>query len=237
MSDVDRLRAAMREPVEFATVDVERIMAAGTRIRRRRQLRNAATAVAGVAAVMVIVVGGVDWLRPAAVQPGVQPTLTVTSPARPTSMSGKRIYGHLVRTGSMDELGELVFYFYDLAEFATPDVRFGLVGARMSPEGRMFDFYATNETEGSGTAPGFHGASIANGNGRIPAFGYYAGPAAKITAVIDGKTVEAHQANWSEDPTIKVWWFDYSASEPSDLAAFDGSGKPLPVGKSGFGRG
>lgn len=237
MSDVDRLRAAMREPVEFAPVDVERVMAAGTRIRRRRQLRNAATAVAGVAAVMVIVVGGVDWLRPAAVQPGVQPTLTVTSPARPTSMSGKRIYGHVIRTGSMDELGELAFYFYELDEPKPPGVRFGLVGARMSPEGRMTDFYATNETEGSDKALGFHAASIANGNGLIPAFGYYSGPAAKITAVIDGKTVEAHQASWSEDVTVKVWWFDYSASEPTNLAAFDAAGNPLPLGNSGFGRG
>lgn len=77
----------------------------------------------------------------------------------------------------------------------------------------------------------------ASDNGRIPAFGYYSGPAAKITATIGGKTVQAHQTDWSEDPSVKVWWFDYSTKEPSNLAAFDAAGAPLPLGDNTFGRG
>ncbi|SDI80041.1 hypothetical protein SAMN05192558_1127 [Actinokineospora alba] len=237
MTDLDRLRAAMREPVEFAPVDVERVMAAGTRIRRRRRLRNGMAAVAGVAAVMVIIVGSADWLRTAAVQPAGTPSLTITSPARPTSQSGKPIMGDIIRAGDLHESGELAFYLFPIDEPGLEETRFGLVAGRMSPEGRISDHYTTNETEGPDTAPGFHGASIASDNGRIPAFGYYVGPATKITATIGGKTVQAHQAEWSENRSVKVWWFDYSTKEPSNLAAFDASGTPLPLGNNGFGRG
>ncbi|MBC6445599.1 hypothetical protein [Actinokineospora xionganensis] len=237
MTDIDRLRAALREPVEFAPVDVEQIMAAGTRIRRRRQLRNGMAAVAGVAAVMVIIVGGAGRLRTAPVQPAGTPSLTITSTPRPVSLSGKPIIGDVIRTGDLHEWGELAFYLYPIDEPSLPQTRFGLVAGRMSPEGRITDLYTINETDGPDKAPGFHGSSVANAAGRLPAFGYYTGPATKITAVIEGKTMQAHQADWSEDRSVKVWWFDYSTAEPTNLAAFDASGAPLPLGNNGFGRG
>lgn len=146
--------------------------------------------------------------------------------------------GQPVNTGSTGPGGELVFRFVKVDEPEyLPNVHFGVLAGRTDAKGVFTGHYATNETVGSDKAPGFHGASVASGNGRIPAFGYYSGPATKITATIGGKTVQANQADWSEDPTIKVWWFDYSTKEPSNLAAFDAAGAPLPLGNNSFGRG
>ena len=93
--------------------------------------------------------------------------------------------------------------------------------------------------DGSDRAPGFHAVSGAmNVEGDdIPAFGYYAGPATKITA----GGVRARQAVWSEDPGVVVFWFhpadvpeNFTASNP---AAFDRAGRKLPTGHSEVGVG
>ncbi|WP_436497928.1 hypothetical protein [Actinokineospora sp. HUAS TT18] len=240
MSDLESLRAALREPppTAFSPIDLDRVMAEGSRLRRRRQLRVVGGSVAVVATVTAVAVVGAAWLRPSAsVEVGTPPTISSTSPPATTPPTatedvGNQVLGELVRTGTADSAGELVFYFHDLGQG-----RFGVSGARRAADGTIVDRYATNETVGHDKAPGFHGASVAFETGRIPAFGYYSGPAAKITAKIGGKTVQAHQAAWSLDPSIKVWWFDYSTTEPTKLAAFDAAGKPLPLGNDQFGRG
>ncbi|CRK57209.1 hypothetical protein [Alloactinosynnema sp. L-07] len=183
--------------------------------------------------------------QPTATPTNTSPTpipTTATKPARPGKPTAPAepehvFLGEPVKTGVRGPGGELVFRFTKVDVAQLPGVHFGLLAGRTNAQGVFDGIYSTNETEGSDKAPGFHGASVAFETGRIPAFGYYSGPAAKITAKIGGNTVQAHQADWSEDASIKVWWFDYSTTEPSNLAAFDAAGKPLPLGNNQFGRG
>jgi hypothetical protein len=127
-----------------------------------------------------------------------------------------------------------VFYGVKVDVKQLPETTFGIVAGFRSADGKVTSEYATNEFEGSDEAPGFH--AVSGGMNGIPSFGYYAGPVAKITAKIDGKAVTAHQAAWSVDPNIVVFWFD-SAADPTDLEAFDASGKKLPAGNTGVGHG
>ena len=97
-----------------------------------------------------------------------------------------------------------------------------------------------NETEGDDTAPGFHavqgGMIVGEDNAATPAFGYYAGPAAKITAQGKGGTVTARQAVWSGDSAVVVFWFDPAEVGkefmPKNLTAFDAAGERLPAGNN-----
>ena len=109
-----------------------------------------------------------------------------------------------------------------------------MAGAR-DAAGGLTDLVITNETTGSDKAPGFHGVSGGlNVNGHdVPAFGYYAGPAAKISAT----TGVAHQARWSADPNVVVFWFDPGTADPENLKAFDAAGNELPAGHTGVGHG
>ncbi|WP_436497924.1 hypothetical protein [Actinokineospora sp. HUAS TT18] len=200
----------------------------------------AAIATSGVA--MATSSGEPESVVVAAAQPAKPTAGEPTRPPRPGSTSAPAepehvFLGEPVKTGVRGPGGELEFRFTKVDIAQLPEIHFGLLAGRTNAQGVFDGIYATNETVGSDKAPGFHGASIAFETGRIPAFGYYAGPAAKITARIGGKTVQAHQADWSVDPSIKVWWFDYSTIEPTDLAAFDAAGKPLPLGNNQFGRG
>ncbi len=152
----------------------------------------------------------------------------------PVEESDNTPWGDVISTGVRGDTGELVFYGIKVDLKELPETTFGIMAGYRSADGRLSTEYTTNEYEGSDKAPGFHGVSA--GLNGIPAFGYYAGPAAKITAKVSGKTVTAHQAAWSVDPTIVVFWFD-AGPEPSDLAAFDVSGKKLPAGNTGVGHG
>ena len=47
----------------------------------------------------------------------------------------------------------------------------------------------------------------------------------------------AHQARWSADPNVVVFWFDPGVAEPQDLKAYDAAGNELPAGNTGVGHG
>ncbi len=63
----------------------------------------------------------------------------------------------------------------------------------------------------------------------IPEFGYYAGPAATITAQQGGRQIQAHLARWSANTRIVIFWFTPS-SALQDLAAYNAAGQQLPAG-------
>jgi hypothetical protein len=92
------------------------------------------------------------------------------------------------------------------------------------------DAVMANETAGSDKAVGFHAVqgSMEIDQGVTPTFGYYVGPAAKITAKVGGKTVTASQATLSG--SIQVFWLD--AANVKILAAYDAKGKKLPTGNA-----
>ena len=124
-------------------------------------------------------------------------------------------------------------------EKAIPKTHFGIMAGRQLPSGELVDEVMANETTGSDNAPGFHAVQGSMGldAGKSPTFGYYVGPAAKITAKAGGKTVTAKHATWSEDPSVVVFWFSPSVSGVGKLAAFNSAGKQLPTGNSGVGVG
>jgi hypothetical protein len=146
--------------------------------------------------------------------------------------------GEVIGTGIRDSSGELVFYGVKVAEPRLPQTTFGVMGGIRDAAGGLKDVIIVNETSGGDKASGFHAVTGgANLDGHdVPSFGYYAGPAAKITAQVGGSSVVAHQARWSADPNVVVFWFD-TAADPGRLRAFDAAGNKLPTGRTGVGHG
>jgi hypothetical protein len=147
--------------------------------------------------------------------------------------------GDVIASGIDLRSGEVVFYGVEVADKALPETSFGIMAGVRKGQGAPTSRVMANEFDGSDRAPGFHAVSGAmNVEGDdIPTFGYYAGPAAKITA----GGVTARQAVWSEDPGVVVFWFDPADVSrdftASDLAAFDRTGRKLPTGHSEVGVG
>jgi len=69
------------------------------------------------------------------------------------------------------------------------------------------------------------------GDQHIPVFGYFSGPAAKITTSVHGQTVAANLATWTEDPSVVFFWFDpdlvADSASLTPLIAYDANGKRL----------
>ena len=167
----------------------------------------------------------------------VSPPPTRVSASEHAASDQERL-GEVIGTGIRDSSGELVFYGVKMAEPRLPQTTFGVMGGIRDAAGGLKDVIIANEFAGSDKAPGFHAVTGgANLDGHdVPSFGYYAGPAAKITAQIGGSSVVAHQARWSADPNIVVFWFD-SAADPGRLRAYDAAGNKLPTGSTGVGHG
>ena len=113
------------------------------------------------------------------------------------------------------------------------------MAGRRTADGALTEDVITNETSGSDRAPGFHAVQGSmNVNGRqTPTFGYYVGAAKKITAKAHGKTLTAGQSTWSEDPSVRIFWFAPMVSGIEKLTSLDKNGKRLPAGNAGVGVG
>jgi hypothetical protein len=139
----------------------------------------------------------------------------------------------VIRTGLTEGDGEWVLYAKPIEENeAIPDTAFGIMLAFQAPGQELVDAVMANETSGSDRAPGFHAVqgSMEIEQGVTPTFGYYSGPATKITAKAGGKTLTASQAPLGEDDTIQVFWFD--AGGLKGLTAYDAAGRKLPAGNA-----
>jgi len=146
--------------------------------------------------------------------------------------AGGHVYGAVIPSGIKDPQGDVVFYGIRLHGIGAP---FGIMEGLQKPSGRLVGEVETNEFQGSDFAPGFHGVEGAVELGRarvaMPEFGYYAGPAAKITGVVNGTTVQAGQARWSVNPRIVIFWFPAGANA-SGLTAYNAAGQQLAGGDS-----
>jgi hypothetical protein len=177
-----------------------------------------------------------------AARAGARPT-PPKSTAKPTGQPVAAPLGSVISTGIKAPGGELVFYLTKIDVAELPDIHFGVMAALRGPAGHLTPGVLSNETEGTDDAPGFHAieGSIASNGVAAPEFGYYSGPAAKITAQVGGRTVRAQQAAWSQDPRIVVFWFAPSAvpagQEPTALTAYNAAGRKLPSGNSEVGHG
>ncbi|MEV5719988.1 hypothetical protein AB0L41_39395 [Amycolatopsis mediterranei] len=234
MNDLDDFRAALRQPPgePFAEPDLARIMADGTRLRRRRRLLTGTAGIAAAAAVVLVVVLAIQLRQPAsapvAQPPSPAPAVSTTLAAPPVEQP----IGDVIGTGIRTQFGELVFYARAVDAPELPDIRFGLVAGFRSGTS-LQSVLATNEVRGSDRSFGFHatdGGEVIRDQ-LIPVFGYFAGPAVKITTTVHGQTVEAHLAKWTADPKVVIFWFDPAAVPDSavltPLVAYDADGKRL----------
>lgn len=192
-----------------------------------------ATAVSGAVAASAAERGGspaagpaLQSAAPASAPPG-GPTEYEPPKAEPT--------GDVIDAG----FGDWAFWA-ERVDIDRPGIEFGIM-AGTKKGSALTPVVMANETEGDDTAPGFHavqgGMIVGEDNAATPAFGYYAGPAAKITAQgKDGGTVTARQAGWSGDRAVVVFWFDPAEVgkefSPKNLTAFDAAGERLPTGNS-----
>ncbi|WP_410601737.1 hypothetical protein [Amycolatopsis sp. lyj-90] len=244
MTDLESLRSALREPPaeEFAEPDLGAIMTKGRRIRRRRRLATGAGGVAAAVVTVLVIVGAVALkepsqrpLPPAASTPSAQPPVTSepTVIEAPTKTSPVPL-GETTSLGTKGEDGrELVIYAFAIDEPALPGVEFGLQVAYRNVDGSYEALLGSNEFKGSDRSFGFHavdGGDILQ-NTFVPVFGYFAGPATRITSTVRGKPVEANVVPWSGDPSVMIFWFSPSDVESTGvltpLVAYDARGQRL----------
>jgi hypothetical protein len=246
MSHLDDLKDAMATPPDFAAqpVDLATIMKAGGRVRRRRRL--AVSAASGLA-VAALLVGGAQLTGLAAgpgpgtgfpaagggsptTQPAPSAPASAATPAStPASADNPPPFGQVVTTGT----GKWVLYAVAIDDNKLPKVTFGLMAGLRAADGTITAVVETNEIAGSDRSAGFHAIEGSmNADGRdTPAFGYYVGPAVKITGVVGGKPRTAGMGTWSEDSSVHFFWFAPKASV-SKLAAYDKNGHRLPAGNN-----
>ncbi|MFI7599449.1 hypothetical protein [Actinoplanes sp. NPDC049681] len=185
------------------------------------------------AAVAVAVTGAVA--ANAAQEPA--PVARVSTPDEPPA--APPAVGAVIDTGIAAKRGTWVLSFVAIRDAAIPRTDFGVMAGRRQRSGAVTADVMTNEFDGPAKAPGFHavqGAMEVDGE-PAPAFGYYVGDARRITAKAGGRTVTASLAAWSEDASVKAFWFDPKMTAVSDLRAFDASGEALVTGRNGVGVG
>jgi hypothetical protein len=165
---------------------------------------------------------------PAAAAPPASPTPGAT----PGATQSDRPVGTVVDTGLKAKAGTWVFYLIKIKEPQIPKTHFGLMLGRRLPGGKLTADVVTNETSGSDLAKGFHAGegSMAVDGGNTPTFGYFVGPAAKITAKSHGRTVTAGLAISSEYPSVRVYWFAPGVSGITGVTAYDAAGKKISAG-------
>ncbi|GAA1390658.1 hypothetical protein GCM10009661_82230 [Catellatospora chokoriensis] len=145
--------------------------------------------------------------------------------------------GDIIDTGVPATAGRRwVLYFIPYAWTGSPGTTFAIGIGERAADGTITDSgVQLGDTKGADRAAGFHTlqAPMEYDGMMQPAFGYYVGRPATITARFDGRTVRARTATWSADPMVTAFWF-----EPADGAtgvmttpsALDADGTPMPVG-------
>ena len=216
----------------------------------------AGTAVLGVAAVMVAggpaghashpqtaTLAAVSHPRssPAAARRQAKSGAVPARPAGPARPAVPGREGRIISSGIREAGGELVFYGVRIQDRQLPGVTFGIMAGLRGAPGHLIPEVEANETVGSATSAGFHAVEAASSVGSpavaVPEFGYYAGPAVKITAQEGSQQVQAHLARWSVNPSVVIFWFTPASAAPQDLTAYNSAGQQLPAGNSSPGNG
>ena len=258
MTNLDDLKDAMAAPPDFAPrpIDLGTVMVAGGRVRRRRRL--AVSAASGLA-VAALLVGGAQFAsraaapelggpaqvagqgedpQPTSAQPtSTQPPNTKDESPRPATTSMGGVLGDIIHTG----VDGWLLYTTSIDDPALPDTHFGVNVGLAAPNGQPVTVVTTNETTGSDRSPGFHAVqgTMEVETHITPTFGYYIGSAVRITATANGtgRTVNAHRATWSEDPSVVMFWFNPDVGSVRNLKAYGSDGQRLPAGRNGIGVG
>jgi hypothetical protein len=254
MNDLDQeLRATLASPPDFVPtpVDIDSIMVAGGRLRRRRRMAVAGGVTAAVAALALatqapgLVRGsGTGYGRqvggPSAGGPSSAAPSSATPTHRPRIVSANPVgslIGDVVSTGLRNSTHqEWVIFAESEKSRDYPKTTFLFaIGERLA-SGDVQEELPQDFTDGSDRAAGFHSTiePVEYGPGNVqPAFGSYVGAAARITANFEGRTVQARTAQWSEDPAVTVFWFDPAetgARSMTKLTAYGSDGKAVARG-------
>lgn len=221
--DLDDLRAALHgPPAGGRPVPIDEIMRKGRRLRTRRRLT-----------------GGTAWLSALAIVFGGGVTLwekTSYSGTAPVESTGRArstgIYGDIVRTGMRQPGGEIVLMLTDLPGTGMASVGcFGVADETMRSCRTLLDI--TDRTYGTGFHA-VHASEEVPGEGQLPVFGYFDGPASKITVWADGRRKTAQVVTSTEDRDMKLFWFPLNQVSPTATltgwAALDADGRSLPTG-------
>jgi hypothetical protein len=196
MSDLEALRSALTAPPgQFGKVDVDRIMELGARKRAHRRMG----VVGGAMTVVVALTGTVFGV--AQLREGPPPSLAVATPETVVSIPAPPPE-FVVPTGARDSDGEMVLV---LRQGLPVDgtVSYGLSLGHRDAVGRVTEETATGPRAAS---QGFHALTAGRPGRDIPLYGYYAGPATRITAQVHGLTVTA-QTMVLPDLDVTVFWF------------------------------
>ncbi|MGW4489684.1 hypothetical protein ACWEOE_38350 [Amycolatopsis sp. NPDC004368] len=195
MTDLGELRGALASPpgVEFAAVDLADVIRRGRRRRRVRRLSAAAATVVALAGVVV----GTQLLRTPAAAPVT--TLTVTA-ARPEQRTGAPI-GPVVGTKVLEPEGEVVLFFVS-APAGQGTSPYELVLGHRVTGGLLADL----ATGARANSPGFHALTAGRPGRDVPLYGYYSGPATRITAEANGLRYGA-ETQRVEALGVTVFWF------------------------------
>jgi hypothetical protein len=245
MTDLETFHALLAEtPPELRTPEIDGVMRAGARIRRRRRLFTTTAIAAGVAAVLTVTAGTTVYLdRPRA--PGVSAgapigaaspgALTQGVPGAGDPRDKAAFATTVVATGIRQAGAEVVLYLAPVQN-VFPNVHFGVLAGVRSGDGHVTRILFGNEVNGTDRAPGFHAvqAPLDIDGYMIPEFGYYAGPAVRIAGEVGGRPVTAHQAEVvfrgaGVAVTMIIFWFD-PGQVITNLTAYDANGRRLPTG-------
>jgi hypothetical protein len=263
VTDLDTFRRALkgqdaaghpspeRDAPAARALDAGQIMARGRRLRWRRRLVAGAGSLCLAAAAAGVVTGLSHLTRPPAdldLHPATSgrstPVPGDTGGPAPSPEPTSVREGQVIATGIQAGDEELVFYAVRIHNSQLPRIRFGIMAGLRSRAGTLTPAVETNETTGAGTAPGFHAIeapmNVGSPEVAVPEFGYYAGPAAAITAQQGGRTVAAQLARWSADSSIVIFWFPatiQTGAPVASLAAYSSSGHLLPAGHTAPGHG
>jgi hypothetical protein len=193
MSDIEALRSALTAtPGRFGKVDVDRVMELGARKRAHRRMG----VVGGAMTVVVALTGTV--LGVAQLREGPPPSLAVATPETVVTTPAPPP-GIIVTTGAGDSDGEIVLVLHQ----GTLSAAYGLSLGHRDASGRVTEETATGPHE---VSQGFHALTAGRPGRDLPLYGYYAGPATRITAQVHDLTVTAQTAVLS-DLDITVFWF------------------------------
>ena len=246
--NVDELRTGLREPAPVPlAVDLDRVVARG---RRRQVARRAALPVAVVATAAAITIPAViSTNRPAQVETAgplrttAAATAATTPPAAPTTAAPTRIPAPtmppapeaLIRTGERIAGGTRAFGFQPL-----PGPRYELRMAALSAADEIAVRHVARPPVSPADPPGFHAVSYAGSlpGGDWVVYGAYAGPVARVTAVLGGRPATARLVVLPGEPNLVVFWFSPgtgaarpgSAAAVTGLRAYDTALRPLPAG-------
>jgi hypothetical protein len=237
MSDLDSdfpdLHDTLHSPPGFVagSLDLEHIMRAGTRRRRRIVATRAGIVVAALA----VFAGG---LQTTGVLDGshrnAPPAVTVTVAPTPPS---------IVETGlKAGADGDWVIKTAKSEVMGAADDSFGFSINERDKNGKLTKEMVIDEVElGHELDPGFHAVEHSYGYDKgvvQPAYGYFVGTPAKITGTVDGRTVIAKMtvmATPRARSSVVVFWFDNTIVDGNStltrVQAYDTAGRPLAQAK------